>query len=66
MVIHGGRALVGAECDSFGDHRIAMAMGVAGLLARGETTITGAEAADVSYPGFWDTLHRLAPGQGSR
>lgn len=66
MVIRGGRSLEGTECDSFGDHRIAMAMGVAGLLARGETTVTGAEAADVSYPGFWDTLHRLALGQGPR
>jgi 3-phosphoshikimate 1-carboxyvinyltransferase len=66
MVIHGGRSLKGAECDSFGDHRIAMAMGVAGLLAQGETTVTGAEAADVSYPGFWDTLHRLAPAQDPR
>ena len=66
MVIHGGRSLEGAECDSFGDHRIAMAMGVAGLLARGETTVTGAEAADVSYPGFWDTLHQLALAQDPR
>ena len=59
MVIHGGARLMGAECRSFGDHRIAMTMGVAGLLAGGETTVAGAEAADVSYPGFWDTLDQL-------
>ena len=66
MVIQGGRALSGAECASFGDHRIAMAMGVAGLLASGQTTVTDAEAADVSYPRFWDTLHRFASAQDLR
>ena len=64
MVIHGGRALSGAECESFGDHRIAMAMGVAGLLASGQTTVTDAEAAEISYPGFWDTLHQFASQPG--
>ena len=59
MVIHGGQGLIGAECLSFGDHRIAMTMGVAGLLARGETAVAGAEAASLSYPGFWDTLNEL-------
>jgi len=59
MVIHGPTRLTGAECQSFGDHRIAMTMGVAGLLAQGETTVAGAEAADVSYPRFWDTLREL-------
>ena len=62
MTIHGGNALEGAECRSYGDHRIAMTMGIAGLLAHGETTVDGAEAAGMSYPGFWDTLREL---QGS-
>lgn len=48
--------LTGAVVDSFGDHRIAMAFAVAGLLARGETEIVGAESADVSFPGFFETL----------
>ena len=56
MVIHGGSSLIGAECQSFGDHRIAMTMGIAGLVAEGETTVTGAAAAMASYPDFWDTL----------
>ena len=64
MAIHGGQRLTGAECQSFGDHRIAMTMGVAGLLARGETAVEGAEAAGVSYPGFWDTLAGLQRPQG--
>ena len=59
MVIHGGNGLKGGECQSFDDHRIAMTMGVAGLLAEGETMVDGAEAANVSYPGFWDTLNKL-------
>jgi 3-phosphoshikimate 1-carboxyvinyltransferase len=63
MAVHGGTALEGAECDSSGDHRIAMTMGVAGLLSRGTTTVTGAEAAGVSYPGFWDALEGLASSE---
>ena len=49
-----------AELDSFGDHRIAMAFSVAALAADGECTISGAEAASVSFPEFFDTLHRVA------
>jgi len=52
--------LTGAEVDSFGDHRIAMAFAVAGLLADGETTINGAECVDVSFPGFFDVLAEAA------
>jgi 3-phosphoshikimate 1-carboxyvinyltransferase len=59
MSIEGGAELSGAEVGSYGDHRIAMTMAIAGLLARGETTVDGAEAADVSYPGFWDTMASL-------
>ena len=59
MSIQGGAELSGAEVGSHGDHRIAMTMAVAGLVAGGETTVDGAEAADVSYPGFWETLAAL-------
>lgn len=51
--------LKGAEIDSHHDHRIAMAFAVAGLLANGETTILGADAADVSFPGFFETLQSV-------
>jgi 3-phosphoshikimate 1-carboxyvinyltransferase len=37
-----------------------MALGIAGLLARGETVVDGAEAAEVSYPEFWKTLRALS------
>ena len=62
MVIEGTGGLRGASIQSHGDHRIAMTMGIAGLLAEGETFIEGAEAACVSYPGFWSQLHSLCGG----
>lgn len=51
--------LKGAEVDSFGDHRIAMAFAVAGLLAEGETTIRNPDCADISFPGFYETLESV-------
>ena len=60
LKIPGGQRLHGAEIDSFGDHRIAMAFAVAALRARGETMIRGAEAAGISYPAFFQTLEDLS------
>ncbi len=60
MTIRGGGRLRGSTVNSYGDHRIAMSMAVAGLCAEGETTVEGAEAAGVSYPGFWDTLASIS------
>ena len=57
--IRGGRQLVGAAVASYDDHRIAMAMGVAGLIASGETQVEGANCARVSFPGFWDALDAI-------
>lgn len=62
MIIYGGRKLSGAECHSHGDHRLAMMLGIAGLVADGETIVDNAEAADVSYPGFWQDLTMLSGG----
>jgi 3-phosphoshikimate 1-carboxyvinyltransferase len=59
LKIPGGQKLRGAEIDSLGDHRIAMAFAVAALRAEGETQIRGAEAAVISYPGFFDALERV-------
>jgi 3-phosphoshikimate 1-carboxyvinyltransferase len=63
MVIHGTGRLNGAACQSHGDHRLAMAMAVCGLLAEGETEVHGAADASVSYPSFWEDMDLLAPGQ---
>ena len=61
LVINGGGPnLLGATVRSFDDHRIAMAMGIAGLVAHGSTRILDAECARVSFPGFWRELQRLA------
>jgi 3-phosphoshikimate 1-carboxyvinyltransferase len=57
--IPGGQELRGAALDSFGDHRIAMAFAVAALRAEGETEISGADAAVISYPEFFNTLESL-------
>lgn len=58
MVLEGG-TLHGAVVDSHGDHRLAMALAVAGLIATGETVIRGAECMAVSYPGFMSDLEAL-------
>jgi len=57
--IPGGQKLRGASLDSFGDHRIAMAFAVVALRAEGQTEITGADAAVISYPEFFNTLESL-------
>jgi 3-phosphoshikimate 1-carboxyvinyltransferase len=57
--IPGRQHLHGAELDSFGDHRIAMAFAVAALRAEGETVILGADAAGVSYPTFFEELRKI-------
>ena len=54
-----GGPITGTDVDSFGDHRVAMSMGIAGLLAKGTTRIRGARCVDVSFPGFWDVLDRV-------
>jgi 3-phosphoshikimate 1-carboxyvinyltransferase len=58
--IPGGQSLRGAEIDSRGDHRIAMAFAVAALRAEGETTIHRADAAVISCPGFFTALEELS------
>ena len=58
-IINGPRFLEGARVSSQGDHRVAMALAVAGLLADGKTEIDGAECVEISYPGFFDDLEYL-------
>ncbi len=59
LTIHGGRPLSGAVVDSLDDHRLAMTFAVAGLLARGETSVRRPGSAAISYPGFFDDLGRV-------
>ena len=59
MIIEGGKALHGAELDTYMDHRIAMSFAIASLNAGGTTTIKDAEIVNVSYPGFFNDLKGL-------
>ena len=59
MTIHGGHPLKGAVLDSETDHRVAMSLAVASMLAKGDSTLNRSEAAAVSYPTFWNDLARL-------
>lgn len=59
MAIDGTQKLEGAEIESFGDYRIAMAFAIAGLIADGPTVIKDAECVDAIYPGFWDEIDRI-------
>lgn len=58
LIIRGGR-LRGAKVDGYDDHRIVMALAVAGLMATGTTSIGTAESVDISYPGFFNDLKRI-------
>ena len=64
MEIHGTGRLQGGACNSHGDHRLAMALGVVGLLAESDTVVDAAEAASVSYPHFWEQLSALCKSSG--
>lgn len=60
------RPLRGATVDAADDHRLAMAFAIAACGASGPTTITGAAAVDVSYPGFFQELERLTTAGDDR
>ena len=57
--ITGATPLSGGICKSYGDHRIAMSMAIAGLAAQEEVIIQGAEVVNISFPGFYKQLIQL-------
>ena len=59
LTIRGGRQLRGTAMDSETDHRVAMSLAIAAMMAEGDSTLARSEAAAVSYPTFWDDLARL-------
>jgi 3-phosphoshikimate 1-carboxyvinyltransferase len=59
LTIQGVTPLRGAEVASETDHRVAMSLAVASLVAQGASRLHDSAAAAVSYPGFWDDLARL-------
>jgi 3-phosphoshikimate 1-carboxyvinyltransferase len=56
FVVAGPTPLMGAQVNSHGDHRLAMSLAIAGLVAEGETTVEGAECIVDSFPGFEEIL----------
>ena len=59
FIVEGPSRLKGAVCESYNDHRIAMSLAVAALLAEGKTVIKNSECIDISFPGFEKTLQKL-------
>ena len=59
LIVEGPTPLTGAAVESFGDHRTAMALAVAGLAAQGPTLISGSEWVTISFPDFFDCLEKM-------
>lgn len=59
LVIQGPTKLKGAQVKSFNDHRIALTLIIAGLIAEGETIIEGIDCIKISFPNFRETLSQL-------
>lgn len=57
--ISGGKRVQGCLCDSFGDHRMAMALVILGSLVPGETVIQGPECVTVSFPEFFEIWQKV-------
>lgn len=59
LIIQGSTALKGAVVRSHGDHRLAMSLAVAALVAQGPTTIQDIACVNTSFPSFWDLLEQI-------
>jgi len=59
MIIAGRSKLRGGECESHGDHRMAMSLAIAGLVSERETTIHNIECVNTSFPTFWEMLSSI-------
>lgn len=59
FIVEGPCKLKGAVCESYNDHRIAMSLAVAALLAEGKTVIKNSECIDISFPEFEKILQKM-------
>jgi 3-phosphoshikimate 1-carboxyvinyltransferase len=59
MTIRGRQVLQGNKVRSFADHRVAMALAIAGLCAEGGVEIDDAQCVDISFPTFFDLLGKI-------
>jgi 3-phosphoshikimate 1-carboxyvinyltransferase len=62
---HPERELHGAVVESFGDHRIAMTLAVASLIAQSEITIKDADCVNISFPDFYKLLKSVSGGRSN-
>ena len=66
MTLRGGRPLEAASVKTYGDHRVAMSLAIAGLCTAGGLQLDDAGCVDTSFPGFFDLLNRLRSHSVSR
>lgn len=59
FVIAGKSRIKGGECESHGDHRLAMSLAIAGLISESGTDINNIECVNTSFPEFWEILNLL-------
>tara|TARA_B100000965_G_scaffold284503_2_gene242436 strand:+ start:880 stop:2214 length:1335 start_codon:yes stop_codon:yes gene_type:complete len=59
LTIYGGYDLHGSDLDSEDDHRVAMSLAIASIMANSNSSLRRSEAAAISYPDFWSDLKRL-------
>ena len=59
MIIAGNEKINGGSFQSYDDHRLAMSLGIAGLISEAPITIADPDVAAISYPGFWGTIKEL-------
>jgi len=59
MIVPGGQIIGGGQFQSFDDHRLAMSLGVAGLISTDPITILDPDVAGISYPSFWEIIKDL-------
>ena len=56
MILGGGNTIGGGEFQSYDDHRLAMSLGVAGLISSDPITVLDPDVAGISYPNFWKII----------
>src|SRR3989339_995814 len=59
LIIKGPTNLKGATVNSYKDHRIAMSLAIASLVAEGNTEIIDRECVNISFPEFWNILGKI-------
>jgi 3-phosphoshikimate 1-carboxyvinyltransferase len=59
MIVPGGGTIGGGQFQSYDDHRLAMTLGVAGLISTEPITVIDPDVAGVSYPNFWEIIDQF-------